>query len=185
MSPNITAFFIGVLVAVASFLVKDISTDIVQAIRFRKRLVEDLKMIIEAHKAHYPELQRLKDTVSQKPSFIWDSTRGEGKLSENGHYLKSSESAQCARFYDELSRIHEIRLEYNLSVRGLVTEEDKRDVHASIVFACLGDLQAHYRQVITRGCKCLLQLKENHWFLEIDEAQCQEVLARRANEADL
>lgn len=177
MWPNATAFFVGVLVALASFLVKEKSTDIVRAIRFRRRLVEDIKMIIEGHKGHYSELQTLKEIVSQKPSFIWDSTlNGIGSLSENAHHLKSVESSQCSRFYDELGRINEIRAEYNLAVRGFVTEKDKRDLHTSIAVACLGDLQRHYRQIIRRGCKCLLELKKNHWFLEIDEAQCQEEL---------
>jgi hypothetical protein len=178
MGPNATAFLIGVLVAVASFLVKEISSDMIRAIRFRRRLVEDIKTIIEGHKGHYPELQRLRDAVSKNaPSFIWDSAlSGIGNFSENSHHLKSLESAQCSRFYDELSRISEIRAEYNLAVRNIVAEEAKRDLYTAIAAACLGDLQRYYQQVIKRGCKCLLELKKNHWFLAIDEVQCQEEL---------
>jgi hypothetical protein len=76
--------------------------------------------------------------------------------------------------------MNEIRAEYNLAVRGIVTDEQRRTLHASIAVACLGDLQQHYQQVITRGCQCLLELKKNHWLLKIDEAQCQEDIDRRS-----
>jgi len=188
MNASTATFIVGVLVGVVSFLIKELSADSVRAVRFRRRLAEDIKMIVENYKDHYPALQRLKDAVPKNsPAFIWSSALGDaGSVSEAAHYLEPLEASQCSRFYDELSRMNEIRAEYNLSVRGIVTDEQKRELHASIAVACLGDLQRHYHQVISRGCKCLLELQKNHWLLRIDEAQCQEDIDRRtlSNHAD-
>jgi len=176
MNASTATFIIGVLVAVASFLIKELTADSVRAVRFRMRLAEDIKMIVENYKAHYPELEHLKDAVPKnEPAFIWDSAPGDSaSLSQAGHYLEPLEASQCSRFYDNLSRMNEIRAEYNLAVRSIVIDEEKRVLHISIALACLGDLQKHYQQVISRGCKSLLELKKNHWLLRIDEAQCQE-----------
>jgi len=188
MNPSTATFIIGVLVGVVSFLIKEISADNVRAVRYRKRLAEDIKMIIENYKNHYPALQRLKGAVPKNaPAFIWDSALGDaGSVTKAAHYLEPLEASQCTRFYDALSRMNEIRTEYNLAVRGMVTDEQKRTLHASIAVACLGDLQKHYLQIISRGCHCLLELKKNHWLLKIDEAQCQEDIDRRSftNQSD-
>jgi hypothetical protein len=181
MNTSTATFIVGVLVAVASFLIKELAADSVRAVRFRKRLAEDIKMIVENYKDHYPGLQHLKDAVSKhSPAFIWDSAAGDaGTVSEAAHFLEPLEASQCLRFYDWVSRIDEIRAEYNLAIRGLVTDEQKRTLHASIAVACLGDMQKHSKQIIARGCNCLLELKKNHWLLRIDEAQCQEDLNRQ------
>ena len=63
MNENMAAFIIGVLVAVVGFIIKEVSTEAVRAVRFRRRLVENIKRIVDAHKNHYPELQRLKEVV--------------------------------------------------------------------------------------------------------------------------
>ena len=180
MNASTATFIVGVLVAVASFLIKELCADSVRAVRFRKRLVEDLKMIVENYKSHYPELQDLKEAIPKnQPAFIWDTAPGDSSsVSEAAHYLKPLETSQCSRFYDSLSRMNEIRAEYNLAVRGMVIDEDKRALHSLIARACLGDLEKHYQQVIGRGCKCLLELKKNHWLLPVDEAQCQENIER-------
>lgn len=188
MNAGTATFIVGVLVGVVSFLIKELCADSVRAVRFRRRLAEDIKMLVENYKGHYPALQRLKDAVRKnRPAFIWDSALGNaGSVAEAAHYLEPLEASMCSRFYDELSRMNEIRAEYNFSVRGIVTDEQKRELNASIAVACLGDLQKHYLQVISRGCKCLLELNKNHSFLRIDESQCQEDLDRRAlnNQSD-
>ena len=182
MNPTTATFIIGVLVGVVSFLIKEISTDNVRAIRFRRRLAEDIKMIVENYKDHLPSLGQLKDNVRKnEPAFIWDSALGDAtSVSKAAHYLEPLEASQCLRFYDELSRMNEIRSEYNLAIRGLVTDEEKRPLNVSIAVACLGDLQKHYQQAITRGCKCLLELKKNHRLLTVDKAQCQEYIDKQA-----
>jgi hypothetical protein len=186
MNANTATFIVGVLVAVASFLIKELCADAVRGVRFRKRLAQDIKMIIENLKDHYPTLQRLKEAVPRKsPAFIWDSDPGPEGLSENNHYLEPLEASHCIRFYDDLSRMNEIRTEFNLAIRGVITDEETRALHVLIAVACLGDMQKHYRQLISRGCNALLELKRNHWLLSIDEAQCQEDINRQAlNEAN-
>jgi hypothetical protein len=100
MSTSTATFIVGVLVAVASFLIKELSADNVRAIRLRSRLAEDIKMIVENYKSHYPALQRLKDAVPKNsPAFIWDSALGDtGSVSEAAHYLEPLEASQCSRF---------------------------------------------------------------------------------------
>jgi hypothetical protein len=181
MNENMAAFIIGVLVAVVGFIIKEVSTEAVRAVRFRRRLVENIKRIVDAHKNHYPELQRLKEVVKiSQWSFIWDSNFNDIQaISENFHYLKPIESSQCTRFSDELSISNEIRTVYNNAVHGVITESEKKEKFILIALACLEDLQIHNRQIINRGCKCLIELNKNHWFLQIDSAQFQEDLNKQ------
>lgn len=178
MESNLIAFLLGVIVAVVSFILKEIITTITQAIRFRRRLVEDIKITVEGYRNHFTQLQRIKEQIPMNSaSFIWDSALGGmSNFSEYGHHLRPLESSQCSRFYDELSRVIEIRMEYNHSVRKIVIEEQNRDAYSDLAISCLEDMEKHYQQIIKRGCQCLLELKKNHWFLEIDEAHCKEEL---------
>jgi hypothetical protein len=116
-------------------------------------------------------------TDSPSPAFIWDSTTGPVViLSESCAHLKALEASQCARFYDELSCIDEIRKEYNNSIRGIVTRLEEREAFSSLAEGCIADLQKTYKELIKRGCMCLLELRKNHWLIDIDESHYQELL---------
>lgn len=165
-----------------SFLIKEVIAWIARGVRLRKRLAEDIKMLVDNFSNHYPQLEPLKRGVSADDpslSFIWDSTTDPvGILSESSEHLKALEASQCARFYDELSRIDEIRKEYNNSIRGIVTRPEEREGFLSLAEGCVEDLQGTYKELIKRGCMCLLELRKNHWFLDIDESHYQELRNR-------
>ena len=181
-------FLAGVLVAVASFLIKEMITGIVSGIRYRKRLAIDIKMTVEAFKQHYPELEKIKTNLSApeaKASYIWDSQSDSwGDLQKNTQHLRPDEATQCANFYDVLGRIEEIRKEYNLSVRGMISDQEKKERLKDSAEACLSDLQKNYRQAIRTGCECMIELKCHHWFLDVDLSQCKDTLGRMAERTD-
>jgi len=184
MSLSSAEFLLGVLVAVASFLVKELISYSVRGIQFRRRLATDIQMIVAAHKEHYPDLEILmRDLLEPEAlaSFIWDSEGDSLKdVQDHSHFLRSDEAHQATAFYDELSRIDEIRREYNTAVRYLIVEVEKYEGYTAIAKGCLSDLERHYKQVARRGSECLLLLNSNHWFLKINTAQCRETLDRLA-----
>ena len=184
MGSNTSAFFVGVIVAVLSFILNGILTHIVRGVRFRRKLCADIALTVDGYSSHSPDLENLKEKASgevSSVSFIWDNeTQAVDDLAEKRQYLKALEFSQCARFYDELSLIGEIRHEYNLAVRGAIIDPEKTARYEVIVLACIGDLQKQYKQVIRRGCQCLLELKKNHSFLETDAARYQEMLNQHA-----
>ena len=182
MSISKGEFFLGVLVAVASFLIKELIAHLAQGFRYRRRLAVEINMIVNAFNQHYPELVKLKNSLSaEEASYIWDR-EGDSleELQRNTQHLKADEVIQCSSFYNHLARIDEIRREYNLSVRGIITSSENRNEYAAISTACLEDLQSHYIQVIKCGCEFLMDLTSNHHFLAIDRGQCEEILSRYA-----
>jgi hypothetical protein len=46
-------------VAVASFMVIGFLANTIRGIQFRRGLTEDIKMIVGAHRTHFPELERI------------------------------------------------------------------------------------------------------------------------------
>ena len=175
-----SAFWVGLLVAVLGFIAKDLIGTEIQGVRFRRTLVSDLKLIVDGFIKHLPALREIRNKLEDDPpraSFIWDSQLDViGDLSRSGYYLKPYELPQCLRFYDETSRIEEIRREYNVAVRGILSGSENLDGYLRIANACLLDLEKFYRLIIRRGSECQLELNDNHWFLGVDVAQCKEIL---------
>lgn len=184
MPNNVVAVAVGVLIATFSFMLKEALSYFWDGIRFRRRLVEDIKIRLQHYDDHYPELGRLKAGVSApKPaaSFIWDSSVEEDwSMTENFVHLRPLEAAHCAAFFDALSRIDEVRAEYNDAVRGLIINSEKLPQYASIAVSCLSDMEEEYADVIRVGSESLLELSENHWFLNIEQARCAELKKKYA-----
>lgn len=171
MDLNIVSVLVGVVIAVGSFLAKEAITQAIAGIRFRRRLVADLKATVDGHKKH--DLAAINDRIhNMSASFIWDSSFGGlADISENSHHLRSHEASLCFHFYDALSRIAEIRSEFNVAIRNMVVDESVRNAHKALAHACLADLKTNYGEILRRGTECLIELGLNHHLLDIDIAR--------------
>ncbi len=166
----------GVIAAFLGFILKEWSTSTVQGFRIRKLLATDMKETVQGLRSHNPSLDRIETNLkNDEPSFIWDSSlrsQTPEYVTNAIYHLTSLETSKCWRFYDALSRLDVIRDQYNESVRSLITEAREKEPHRKVAVACIYDLGRHYAEAISTGSSVLLEMKKNHWFLEIDVGQC-------------
>jgi len=166
----------GVIAAFVGFVLKEWATSVVLGFRIRKLLVADMKDTIQGLRAHYPALEQIEANLKKdEPSFIWDNSshpQAPDYVTNAIYYLTSLETTKSWRFYDALSRLDDIRDQYNGSVRSLITEATERELHRKIATACIHDLGRHYAEAISIGSAVFLEIKKNHWFVEIDVGQC-------------
>ena len=180
MNLSVKGFIFGVLVAVAAILLKEIIGNLMEGLRFRKKLTSDIKVLVSGFAKHLPELQNLqiglKDEIEVSP--IWDNEYSLiDKIYSYSHYLRTNEFERCAIFYDTFGKISEIRKQYNESIKNIIINKNDREQYQDIAAACLKDLRKTYQQAIIEGCGILLELNKNHWFLSIDKDQFQTILA--------
>ena len=180
MSLSLQAYLLGIGVAVGSFIIKEMISELSKGIRFRKQLTIDLKALITGFKDHLPDLEKLIHEInSPEPStsIIWDSEYTFlDHVYKHAHHLKSHEFQSCVRFYDILGKIPEIRKQYNKAVTDIITDAQNQAQHKKIAIACLKDLQKTYSGLIQKGCEVLIEIDKNHWFLDIDRGHFQNVM---------
>ncbi len=165
----------GVIAAFAGFVLKEWTISAVQGFRIRKLLVADIKGTIQGLRDHYPSLGQVEAKLKDEPSFIWDSdspSQEPDHVTKAIYHLTSLETTKSWRFYNALSRLDAVREQYNRSVCSLITAVTERELHTKIAAACIHDLQRYYAEAISIGSAVLLEMKKNHWFVEIDVGQC-------------
>jgi hypothetical protein len=176
----VKAFLIGVASGVAAaflgFLLKEWITSLVHGWRIRMLLVADMKQTIQGLRTHHPNLDRVEANLqNDEPSFIWDSSshaQAPDYVINAIYHLAPLETTNSWKFYDALSRMDAIRDEYNNSVRFLITQMKERELYRKIAVSCIHDLGRHYAEAISTGSGVLLEMKKNHWGVEIDVSQC-------------
>lgn len=167
MELNFVSVLVGVAIAVCSFLVKEALVQIVVGYKFRQRLVTDFKSGIDGYKLK--DLDELQERINNgSASFIWMGSDIEwADIYENAHHLKPQEVPLCVDYYDTVSRIPEIRNEYNAAIRNIVVDETHRESHKALAQSCIVDLTKHYQTIRKLGIQCLIELGLNHNFLDI------------------
>lgn len=162
----------GIVAAFVGFLLKEWITSAIRGFRIRTLLFAEIKESIRGLKDHYPTLDIIEKNIgTDSGAFIWDSStfsQVPGHVSEAIYHFTPSETVNCWRFYDLLSRISDIRNEYNASVRSLIIEKEDGEPFKKIAIACVHDLQRNYREAILTGGRVLLEIAQRRWFVDID-----------------
>ncbi len=180
---DINPFIVGVLVAVASFIIKEVLKDAYEDVQFRKSLVQDIKLVTNGFQQHLIELPSIRNNIdSGVVSFIWDSTlTGLSESVAHSSALKAVEKSQCLRFYDETSRMEEIRRLYNDAIKNYIVFADSKESYARIAKAALVDMERSYVDLLHAGYDALEELDKNHSFLDIDRAHLADQKSRLEN----
>jgi hypothetical protein len=188
-------YLLGIGVAIVVFLIKEGISYARSGIRFRKRLLYDIKMMVEGHYHHLPVLSRQGEKLSSalddlragaKPDIamapIWDSEFNLlAEIYQNSSHLNHDVFQDVVRFYDSVGRLGAIRKSYNEMLEKVVMCKPFTMEMLNYLDSCLTTLESNYREMIGRGCNALILLSAKHWFLRVDISYYRDMLAQIAS----
>lgn len=171
---GLTQYMIGIIVAVSTFIIKDVVGDRMAAVRFRRRLIVDLKEMVAGYEDHLPEIVRLYQKAEElrdndstgKWSFIWDvETQNPEYILAHASHLSEEQLEKCLSVYGAAIRIDEIRQKYNGAVERYVSGGKEEEGEKTIAVACLADLQRNYELLIEGGRELCEELASSYWLM--------------------
>jgi micrococcal nuclease len=183
-------FLLGILTAILIFLLREFITHARLGFRFRKRLVEDMKILLNNYYRHSQQLPSQIEKIeiclrTQKngmvkaveASPIWSNEYTLlNQLYGNSQYLNPVVFSKAVNFYDTIGRLSEVRKAYNENLQKIIQSKELPAPVLAFLKNCLVDLKHDYDELIVKGCDTLITLAQKHWFQKIDTAHCRNIL---------
>jgi hypothetical protein len=183
-------YMLGIIVAILIFLIKEALADARAGFRFRKRVVADVKLLVENHFHHLPTLTKQIEVLDAaiktlegggQPercvAMIWSNEYTLlDHLYQNSSYLHEEAFQETVRFYDTIGRSNQVRCDYNQAVRHVLERECYDARSFRFLASCLKALRANYHELIERGCNAVIVIAAKHWLVGLEVARYRNIL---------
>lgn len=162
---------VGVLIAVAVFILQEVVRWLVGSVLFRQRLMADIKSIVENFRAWCQPNRIPSKPVSDgpQPEFsvapIWDyGYENLGDVYAHSSSLMPDLFVRAIRLYSACGRFDEIRCSYNKAIIEMIGAE-KKERWIPVLNGQLTDMAHVVREIVTEGSALIDSLQETYWFV--------------------
>ncbi len=185
---SFSEYLLGIALAIFVFLLKEQITHRIAGLRFRKRIAEDITLMIVNYAAHRPsiihlhdvldsDIQRMEKGQSVTPEVhpIWTS---EFSLMDdiylNSPHLAPDVFLKVVDFYDVGGRLDPVMNAYNSVVQQCVVGGAYNLSSLRFLDSCLRFMIKEYVRLVDNGRDALVSLSTRYRFLNIDVSHGEE-----------
>ena len=178
---TLLAFFLGLGVALITYVAKDLVGYLIEGHRLRRRVVSYVMEVVDRHAQDLTALDDLIEKVhhdrENKAEFVrwafqWDAPpTGASVLVQDTNHLVPVVQRKTAALYDAMLRADRIREMYNSNVVTALSNEVARDGARKLAATALADLRWEYSEIIEQGCRLLLALNRSYPLLSLNRRE--------------
>ena len=168
---SVPQLIVGVLIAVAAFVLQEVVRWAVGCVLFRQRLMADIKSIVENFRGwcqpNQIQLEPSSDGV--QPEFtvapIWDyGYENLGDVYAHSSSLMPDLFVRVIRLYSACGRFDEIRRAYNNAIMEMIGAE-KKEHWLPVLNGQLKDMGHVVKEIVSEGSALIGAMQETYWFV--------------------
>jgi hypothetical protein len=158
---------VGVLIAVAVFILQELFRWVVGCMLFRQRLIADIESVVDDFRAWRPpdevRLDPSSEAVTVAP--IWDyGYENLGDVYDHSSSLMPDLFVRVIHFYSACGRFDQIRSAYNSAMIGMIGTE-RKDRWVAVLNGQLKDMNDVVTEIVSDGGALIASMQEAYWFV--------------------
>jgi len=173
--PTTYAVIIGVLIAVAAFILNEFIRWYFVGLNFRRRLVVDIAAIVDSFECWQPP-PKLDSNLTV--CAIWDYGHNSlGDVYSHSSSLTPELFVSVTSLYSSCGQFDKIRCSYNETIPEIIRASDKEaclEAWLEVLNARLKELEKERNKIVARGNELLKAMRKHYWFAnQLDELIAQ------------